>query len=459
MASNANAGNNAPPPSEEAAGLRRALPAYKGHTTRRLNAARSQIEAVEANPVRRRIEQLDQALAKLEEASETYMSKLLELQVVDPPRFAEYEAALESLQTDVMEARSRGVDVSSQAEAGNRAAPEGEPGPGPARDGASRGGKMSEALRPFQLSLDHRPIELRTWVNRFEAYYRSCSMQAFSISEQQEHFMVLLSPQLETAIRNEVRPSTPIFGDGASCMAALEKEFQDRYPVFERRLQLFRDRPSKGQSLSQWWGDFRRASDEARLASLSVDQLMVFFAIGAAEGSIREALLKEKNLTVAIVTRIIKDEEAKAIANAALASGAQSHSANEQAAAAATSAYKRGKDKKKADRFADKNRDRQRPTSPQRSKGNPQKRLTCSVCGSRFHLRAKCPDRKRRSPRANQVEEGSSCTSDDCTTESDSDESDDTVAASAIETIVSTVYSENSPTPRIQVQVSSDGEQ
>ena len=164
--------NTAPTPTAEAARKRRSLPALRGHMTRRLNAARELIRIVEEEPRGPNIDNLKVALRRLDSTAENYAEKLIELQEIDDARFAEYESALNSLQDDATTTANRGAATIATAEAGIA--------PAPANDGAVQGGsagRANEALRPFLLTIEHRPAELRSWVTRFGAYYRSGNMQ------------------------------------------------------------------------------------------------------------------------------------------------------------------------------------------------------------------------------------------------------------------------------------------
>ena len=206
--------------------LRRSLPALKGHVTRRIRTAEEQTRITSEEPTRVKIDNLRQALARLDVTKERYNDKLVSLQEMDNDRFDEYEAALESLEEDFSRVLNNGTQVISNAEAGLT-----QPAEAPAAEGRASAGRAHDLLRPFLLSLDHRPSELRSWVTRFEAYFKSGNLQTLSRLEQQEIFFNLLDPKLEVAIRNEIGPATPIIGEGNTCIGALEKEFLDRYPV------------------------------------------------------------------------------------------------------------------------------------------------------------------------------------------------------------------------------------
>ena len=99
--------------------------------------------------------------------------------------------------------------------------------------------KPNEALKPFKLTKEHTPVEMASWVRKFRAYFTSSNFSACT----DLHFRSVIDVNLECRIADRVTPSTTVFSnhsDISSCISILEEEFETKYPLAMRQVDLFK---------------------------------------------------------------------------------------------------------------------------------------------------------------------------------------------------------------------------
>ena len=159
------------------------------------------------------------------------------------------------------------------------------------------------------LTRDHSPVEMRTWVAAFKAYFVSSCMDKCSRLEQHAYVKSCLGPFLIVRLQNKIMGDTPIFGEN-SYMSAIENEFLLRHPIFTRRLGFFRSAQSTNQPFSDWAGQLRRVGDEAQLCQLGTDELYVMrYIVGTSDPKLRARFLEECEPTLAKLDAVVAEYE------------------------------------------------------------------------------------------------------------------------------------------------------
>ena len=127
--------------------------------------------------------------------------------------------------------------------------------------------KPNEALKPFQLTKDHSPVELASWIQKFKANYSSSLFAKCLIAKQQAYFRNVIDVNLEARIAERILPDTPVLSERAnmiSCIAILEEEFAFKYPLFAWRVALFNQEQKEGQLMSDFEADVRANADRVQ---------------------------------------------------------------------------------------------------------------------------------------------------------------------------------------------------
>ena len=176
--------------------------------------------------------------------------------------------------------------------------------------------KANDALKPFTLTRDHTPAEMRSWMRKFTSYYTSSNMDQASLAEQQAYLTALIDTHLETRIRDKVTAGTPIFREQddtieTTCIELIEAEFAHKYPVLTGRYQFFNDKQMPGQLASDWVAKLRALGDEAELEEMTTEHLYIMrYVCGVSDAKLRGKFLKEKKPSLEMFNEIILQHEA-----------------------------------------------------------------------------------------------------------------------------------------------------
>ena len=119
-----------------------------------------------------------------------------------------------------------------------RTTPAAAPAPAASGGGARQNTKLVDALKPNTLTKDFNPVEFKAWSKRFRAYYATAGMENLNVQIQQSLWRALIDPNLDVKVATMITDRTPIFGNGG-CMALLEQEFAEAYPLATRRADYF----------------------------------------------------------------------------------------------------------------------------------------------------------------------------------------------------------------------------
>lgn len=280
--------------------LKNSLRAYKGHLTITLDVADNLVHLADANPTPALVGKLEATLSKLEGLNDQITELHKKLQEEDPTKFDDYKDSMEECVNrfkdgfnDIMKmiitCKQAGVNPHAQLQ---------QPPPPQGQQGRL---KTNDALKPFKLTKDHTPVEMRQWTLQFKAFYSTSRLDTLAITDQQAYLRICMDPQLYERFQGKIGANTPLFSDDDdedTCIGFLEEEFALQYPLFTRRLEFFRSSQSRGQNFSDFLTQLDAKADEADLAHLDTADVYVFrYIVACTDQKLKEKLLKLENPT------------------------------------------------------------------------------------------------------------------------------------------------------------------
>ena len=185
---------------------------------------------------------------------------------------------------------------------------------GRAAGGAGGGapGKLNvnKSLKPFTLLTTHNPSEFVNWCRQFKAYYRSSNMEVLEYPDQQIYLQSCIEPKLFARIYNKLEDTMTMFGDAGSCIAELLKDFDEQWPLFNRRLSYFRSEQAQGQEVSAWMNELDQLSENADISLLRTEDIQIFRILcGITNAKIRHKLTKIKDPTIKLYREKVTELE------------------------------------------------------------------------------------------------------------------------------------------------------
>ena len=144
--------------------------------------------------------------------------------------------------------------------------------------------KPNEALKPDTLLKTYTPVELRTWIESYKAYYTGSHFEKATVPERQAYFIKCLDSYLQNHVRSKIDTDTPVFKDPnnpekLSCIQVLEDYFLLTYPLVARRFDLFSHKQATGESFLEFKTKMCAKANEADLEKLSKEDLLAFLLI------------------------------------------------------------------------------------------------------------------------------------------------------------------------------------
>jgi len=157
------------------------------------------------------------------------------------------------------------------------------------------------ALKPDPLSLDHTPVELRAWISKFTAFYRTSNLQLLTTEDQQAYLLSYLNSTLCLLIEGKLEPAIEMFGD-RSCISILEDTFRERFPLFQRREVFFSASFSSNiKELPSFLTKLEGLADVAELEDLDKEGLIAYKALSSiSDVELRRLCAREEALTLPI---------------------------------------------------------------------------------------------------------------------------------------------------------------
>ena len=274
---------------------------YRSVFSRTRNDCGLIIDALKLDPTSYRVGQGERALDRLEEQRNRCQDVYTELLCEFPSEENKINERINSLpdefnamSTDLQEA----IKVASVPAAPALAA-------GPAHTGGTAAHaktKMHDALKPFTLTLDHSPAEMRDWTQQLTSYYSASQLSALPVEDQRAYFLRSIDSKLATQIRKQLQASTPVFETTPGehcCVSAIEAVFLMRYPLYNRRMDFFTYAQAPGQSFEDYGAELERLADEADIHVLKMEDLLVFrYLCAATDEKLKERLMKLSNPTL-----------------------------------------------------------------------------------------------------------------------------------------------------------------
>ena len=289
----------------------------KAGLTARIRAATNALSVANARtpPSDAAVEELHNWQGKIRESIANIEEVYTELMERDTDE--KYNTHVTALETETNRANQtlHEINQALQRSSGGRGERQGQDDRGNGQNNQRRV-KANDALKPFTLTRDHTPAEMRSWMRKFTSYYTSSNMEQASLAEQQAYLTALIDTHLETRIRDKVTASTPIFRGQdetieITCIELIEAEFAHKYPVLTRRYQFFNDKQMPGQLASDWVAKLRALGDEAELEEMTTEHLYIMrYVCGVSDAKLRGKFLKEKKPSLELFNEIILQHEA-----------------------------------------------------------------------------------------------------------------------------------------------------
>ena len=151
---------------------------------------------------------------------------------------------------------------------------------------------INKSLKPFTLSPSHTPIEFKNWARQFKGYYRSSNLDTLELPDQQLYLQSCIEPILFARIQNKIDDTTVIFDNGG-CIDLLIEDFDERWPLFNRRMAFFSSEQGPNQDLSAWVSELEELADGADLETITMEDILIFRILGGSTNlKIRHELTK-----------------------------------------------------------------------------------------------------------------------------------------------------------------------
>ena len=157
-----------------------------------------------------------------------------------------------------------------------------------------------QALKPKTLNRDFSPVQFDYWKDRVKAYFLASGYTAQPMQLQQQYIFALIEPTLLSSIRVFIDSQTPVLphAEQECILDILDKEFLQKYPLFDRRYDLLRLKPRGNQKLSEYVCDFFKSADDAKVSEMSADNWVTLTILSTVtDPRLLRKLLKDKNMT------------------------------------------------------------------------------------------------------------------------------------------------------------------
>jgi hypothetical protein len=232
---------------------------------------------------------------------------------------------------------------------------------------------------------------MRSWVNKFKAFYTTSCLDRCTIAEQQAYLRICIDTNLEARIQDKIQENTPIFGEDG-CIQLLEEEFLLKYPLFTRRLEFFRYNQTEGQLFTDYCAKLKAIGEEADLHKLEVDDLYVFrYICGTSDNKLKEKFLKQEDPTLDDLNRIARAYEISSSALQAMKdTSTVAQVQNERNLKGKRNFKEKRKGKTVAEKFNNKIGNCHGCGGNHTRDVCPIKHLTCHKCGKIAHLARVC---------------------------------------------------------------------
>lgn len=310
------------------ANLRSRIAGHKGHFGRKEKVLKGFLPLVQGNPKKANCAALEEDLMKLQHHYEKMLGLYEALREI-----TEEEAALVEIESrlEELEGRFQDLRVPCMMLFGNvRESTPVEPTGQEAVVRPKTRARVNEALKPDRLSLDFTPAEMRSWFDKFRAFYDTSELQNYAVRDQHAFLFTCVNTQLEVRLREQIDDHTPIFQDNG-CLDRIREEFSLKYPLFTRRMEFFKYNQESSQSFRDYDTQLQRKGNEADLQNLRVDELYMFrFMTGTNDARLREKFLKIEDPTLEKMRQVANMHEVQQQSLSAIAGENSAHHVQRQ---------------------------------------------------------------------------------------------------------------------------------
>ena len=247
--------------------------AVRGHLTRYRTSCSKAIENLKSNPSAWAKDAAEETFKKASDQYDALLPLYQECMLRDDPTEAasiiwESKVAEISLDMDILRTKlQEAVNVLLAKNTATTTAP--------APVSTASRIRVVDTLKPFVLAISHTPVEFRDWKRKLGAFFSASHLALASLSDQQAYARQFLEPGLDARIATLLLDSTPITGTD-SITSFLDEVFEQRYPLFTRRLEFFRLTRTAGMQPSEYIAKMLQLAGEADLASLTTDRYIKF---------------------------------------------------------------------------------------------------------------------------------------------------------------------------------------
>ena len=176
--------------------------------------------------------------------------------------------------------------------------------------------KVETSLKPDMLTEESKPSEVKQWKRKFRGYYDVSQMQLLDIGNQHTYIRACIDDKLLSRMEDDIVDGMALFAqDGqpnANCwMKAIDKVFQEKYPLMERRYDALTMNQKSGEYFMDFAHRVKEARDEAAINDgMTGEQITaMIYVIGCGDKELRKEFLKEVNPGVQDLERIARNHD------------------------------------------------------------------------------------------------------------------------------------------------------
>ena len=154
--------------------------------------------------------------------------------------------------------------------------------------------KLVGELKPENLQHNSTAGDLRVWRKKFESYYTASNMHLSRLNVQQAHLLYCLDRELSLQLDSSIQATTPVMGNGVTCLSILTGIFEKKYPVLLRRKNFFSMAQQAGQDERAFAEAVKIAANESDIAGMTPqDAMCLVILTGCKDTRLKEKLMRQ----------------------------------------------------------------------------------------------------------------------------------------------------------------------
>ena len=164
--------------------------------------------------------------------------------------------------------------------------------------------KPNLSLKPETLQQDHTPIELKHWIKKFLAFYRTSQLEKLTVTDQRAYLNSCLDATVSQVLEARAPEALEIYNDdltAETCLSKLQDMWLDRYPLFQRRHAFFTAtyHNKNVKEIPSFLAKVEELATVAEIDEMSESNIIAYRALSAiTDKELRKACWKEDNLTM-----------------------------------------------------------------------------------------------------------------------------------------------------------------